>query len=262
MEPEDTIKIHKKRAMTSEKASIVKKDGHINETDFAALIGGQVIPGQGKADVSKNGFNFSLKKICKRIQVALYSRNSKNWSESSPSALMCKDILTLYPETFDKYQENKNHFKNLLRERMVAFKDHLSQLNNLKEYLSLVFTNSGEVHFIVMRDGDKQYIFDANEAIDAIVNAARIVNSKARKPGDTPEQKVLVTIPKNNDYRNLLELEIRNSSKGHYAEFLCVCNRDQLFEHLKCIIVEEVVYNDVLVVRGKAIHDFQQKIGI
>jgi hypothetical protein len=262
MEPQEIIKVHKKKAMTSEKASIVKKDGHINETDFATLIGGQVIPGQGKTDVSKNGFNFSLKKICHRIQVALYSRNSKNWSESSQSSLICKNILTLYPETFHEYQENKNHFKNLLRERMIAFKDHLSQVNNLKEYLTLVFTNSGEVHFIVMKDGDKQYVFDANEAIDAIVNAARIVNSTARKKGDTPEQKVLVTIPKNNNYRNLLELEIRNSSNGHYAEFLCVCNRDRLFEHLKKTITEEAVYKDVLVIRGKAIQDFQQKIGI
>jgi hypothetical protein len=262
MEPQEIIKVHKKKAMTSEKASIVKKDGHINETYFADLIGGQVIPGQRKPDVSKNGFKFSLKKNCKRIQWALYSRNSKNWSESSPSSLICKNILTLYPKTFEEYQENKNHFKNILRERMIAFKDHLSQINNLKEYLSFIFTMSGEVDFIVMRDGIKQYIFDANEVIDVIVDTAKIDNSKARKPGDTPEQKVLVTIPKNNKYINLLELEIRNSSKGHYAEFLCVCNRNQLFEHLKGIIVEEAVYNDILVVRGKAIHDFQQKIGI
>lgn len=54
--------IHKKKAMTSEKASIVKKAGHSNESEFADLIGGQVIPGQGKADVVKNGANFSLKK--------------------------------------------------------------------------------------------------------------------------------------------------------------------------------------------------------
>jgi hypothetical protein len=253
-------KTHKKKAMSSEKASVVKKAGHTNETEFASLIGGQVIPGQGKADVVKNGINFSLKKICKRIQVALYSRNSKHWAESSPSAMMCKDILGIYPASFDDYKSNKDHFKSILREKMVAFKDHLSDPANLKEYLGLVFTNSGEVQNIVMKDGTSQYIFDAEEAIDTIVKTAQVVNSKARKAGDTPEQKALITIPKGKGYRNLLELEIRNSSNGHYAEFLCVCNRDQLFELLKTSIVEETIFKDNLVVRGKAIQDFEQKI--
>jgi hypothetical protein len=252
--------IHKKKAMSSEKASIVKKAGHFNETEFASLIGGQVIPGQGKADVVKNGINFSLKKICKRIQVALYSRNSKHWAESSQSAMMCKDILTIYPESFDDYKNNKDHFKALLREKMVAFKDHLCDPVNLKEYLGLVFTNSGEVQYIVMKDGTNQYIFDSTEAIDTIVKCAQVVNSKARKAGDTPEQKALVIIPKGKGHRNLIELEIRNSSNGHYAEFLCVCNRDQLFELLTTSITEEAIFKDNLVVRGKAIQDFQRKI--
>jgi hypothetical protein len=253
--------IHKKKAMTSEKASIVKKAGHSNESEFADLIGGQVIPGQGKADVVKNGANFSLKKICKRIQVALYSRNSKYWAESSPSAMMCKDTLTIYPESFDLYKENKPHFKHLLRQKMIAFMQHLSNPDNLREYLNLVFTNSGEVQFIVMKDGNNQYIFDSVEAIDTIVSAAKVVNSKALKPGDTPEQKALVTIPnKGKGYRNLLEMEIRNSSNGHYAEFLCVCNRDQLFELLHASITEQAIFKEHLVVCGKAITDFEQKI--
>lgn len=251
---------HKKKAMSSEKASIVKKAGHTNETEFAALIGGWVIPGRGKVDVVKNDINFSLKKVCKRIQVALYSRNSKYWAESSPSAMMCKDILTIYPTSFDDYKANKPHFKSLLREKMIAFKDHLADPANLKEYLTLVFTNSGEVHFIVMKDGINQYVFDANEAIDAIVSVAQVVNSKARKPGDTPEQKALVTIPKGKGYINLLELEIRNSSSGHYAEFLCVCNRDALFDLLKTTIANVSVFSDVIVVCGNAAQDFQEKV--
>lgn len=251
---------HKKKAMSGEKASIVKKAGHSNETDFATLVDGKVIDGHGKTDVSKNGSNFSLKKVCKRIQVALYSRKSKYWALSSPSAMMCKDILSIYPSSFDEYNQNKSVVKSLLREKMVALKAHLSEPNNLKEYLSLVFTNSGEVHYIVMRDGDKQYVFDAEEVIDTIVKHAKIENSKARKLGDTPEQKTLITIPHGKNYKNLLELEIRNSSQGHYAEFLCVCNRDPLFNLLKKNIPNETIFNDTLVVRGAALTDFEKKI--
>jgi len=255
-----TPKIHKKKAMSSEKASVVKKAGHSNEAEFAALIGGAVIPGQGKADVVKNGFNFSLKKICKRIQVALYSRNSKHWAETSPSAMICKDTLTIYPPSFAEYKENKDHYKSLLREKMIAFKEHLSDPENLREYLSLVFTNSGEVHFIVMKDGANHYIFDAEEAIQTIVDNAKVTNSKARKAGDTPEQKVLVTIPKGKTQKNLLELEIRNSSTGHFSEFLCVCNRDSLFQLLKDTINSEVIFKDNIIARGKAILNFAEKI--
>jgi hypothetical protein len=243
-----------RKAMTSEAASIVKKAGHSNESDFASLIGGIVIKGNGKADVSKDTFKFSLKKVCNRIQVALYSRNSKNWSESSTSAMICKDILSIYPPSFEEYQANKPFHKALLQPKMVAFKDHLSKPENLKEYLRLVFTNSGDVHYIVMKDGSNQYIFDAEEAIDTIVNHAKVVNSSARKPGDTPEQKVLVTIPNGpSKYRNLLELEIRNSSAGHYAEFLCVCNRNPLFNLLNTHILDQAILKGVIIVCGNAI---------
>jgi len=254
------IKTHKKKAMSSEKASFVKKEGHFNEDDFAALIGGEKIKGTQKGDILKNGHKLSLKKICKRIQFALYGIDSENWVESSPSAVKCKNILSIYPESFAEYQGNKTHYKSLLREKMVDFKDHLSIKDNLKEYLSLVITKSGDVDYIVMKDKTNQFIFDASEVIYTIVTNSVVVNSKAIKGGDTPEQKVLITIPKGKIFVNLLELEIRNSSEGHYAKFLCVCFRDRLFELLKSCITEEKIFNDNLVVRGIAIKDFQEKI--
>jgi hypothetical protein len=253
-------KQHKKKAMSSEKASFVKKEGHSNEDEFAPLIGGEKIKGTGKGDIIKNGHKFSLKKVCKRIQFALYGKDSENWIECSPSAIKCKNILSIYPDSFTEYQGNKTNYKNLLREKMIDFKDHLSVKDNLKEYLSLVITKSGDVDYIVMKDKTDHFIFNANEAIDTIVSNAVVVNSKAIKGGDTPEQKVLITIPSGKKFVNLLELEIRNSSEGHYAKFLCVCFRDRLFELLTTCITEEKVFNDNLVVRGKAITNFQEKI--
>jgi len=254
------LKPHKKKAMSSEKASFVKKEGHSNEDDFAPLIGGEKIKGTGKADVQKNGYKFSLKKICSRIQFALYGKDSKNWIKTSPSAVKCKTILSIYPDSFAEYQENKTHYKSLLREKMIDLKDHLSVKANLREYLSLVITKSGDIDYIVMKDETRHFIFDASETIDAVVSKAVVVNSKARKAGDTPEQKVLITIPKGKGFANLIELETRNSSEGHYAEFLCVCNRDRLFELLTKSITDEQIFNENLVVRGKAIKEFEEKI--
>ena len=254
---------HKKKAMSSEKASVVKKAGHSNEDDFAALIGGSVVKGHTKPDVVKNEIGFSLKKVCKRIQFALYSRNSANWAHDSASAKICKDLLTIYPPTFEEYNTNKQHTKQQLRTKMLLLKEHLAtNPENLREYLSLVMTNHGEVEYLVMRNlDDKQYIFNANEAIDVIVKNAIVTNSQSRKPGDTPEQKTLITIPnqKESKYVNLLELETRNSSAGHYAEFLCVCNRDPLFELLVKHITEEQVFKDNMVVRGAAIEKFEER---
>jgi hypothetical protein len=252
---------HKKKAMSSEKASVVKKAGHSNEDDFAALICGSVVKGHTKPDVVKNEIGFSLKKVCKRIQFALYSRNSANWAQDSASAQICKELLTIYPPTFEEYTSNKQQTKQQLRTKMLLLKEHLAiNPENLREYLSLVMTNHGEVEYLVMRDlDDKQYIFNANEAIDVIVKNAIVTNSQSRKPGDTPEQKTLITIPKDKKYVNLLELETRNSSAGHYAEFLCVCNRDPLFALLVKHITEEQVFKDNMVVRGAAIEKFEER---
>lgn len=260
-------KTHKKKAMSSEKASHVKIAGHNNETNFVALIGGKVIPGHTKPDAEKNGFNFSLKKECKRIQFALYSRNSSYWDTSSPSAMLCKEILSIYPASFEEYQQNKSHYKGLLREKMVNLKNHLSDLDNLKEYLSLIITNVGEVHYIVFQDGPNHYIFDAVQVIDTIAINAQVENSKALKVGDNPEQKVVIkTKNSEGNFRNLIELEIRNSGNNHYAEFLAVCNRDNLLNLLKSQILEEKIFKDivhfseVLFVRGNAITNFETQV--
>ena len=254
---------HRKKAMSSEKASVVKKAGHSNEDDFAALIGGVVVKGHTKPDVVKNDIGFSLKKVCKRIQFALYSRNSTNWAQGSESAQICKDLLTIYPPTFEEYKTNKQNTKQQLRTKMLLLKEHLAtNPENLREYLSLVMTNHGEVEYLVMRDrDDKQYIFNANEAIDTIVKNAIVANSQSRKAGDTPEQKTLITIPNKNEtrYVNLMELETRNSSPGHYAEFLCVCNRDPLFDLLVKHITEEQVFKEKMIVRGSAINNFETR---
>lgn len=256
-----TSKINKKKAMSSEKASKVKKDGHSNEDEFALLLPGSfVVSGTGKTDVQYKEFSFSLKKICKRIQLALYSIKSKNWLESSPSAMLCKDCLTIYPKTFEEYTNNKNMYKELLREKMVNLKNHLSIRENLSEYLNLIIFKNGEVDFLVMKDKDSQYIYYSTEVLNVLLDNIEIFNSVAMKKGDFPEQKVIIKSKNNNNkLANLIEIEIRNSSEGHYAQMLCVCNRDNLFNLLNNNIEKTKMTNNTtsetnIVLKGESIN--------
>jgi hypothetical protein len=255
---------HKKKAMSSEKASKVKTDGHTNEDDFAKLIpGSAVIKGTGKTDVQYKSFNFSLKKICKRIQMALYTQNSKNWLESSPSSQACKRCLEIYPKTFEEYKANKTYYKDLLREKMIQLKDHLSVLENLREYLSLIMFKNEEVNFLVMKDKEQQYIYYFEDVLNTLLENVEVFNSKALKAGDVPEQKVIIKCRnEKNVLSNLFEIEVRNSSDQHYAEMLCVCNRDKLFELLNSHLKEEKIVKNSIVLRGKAIDILYDELSI
>ncbi|NCA22808.1 MAG: hypothetical protein EBS86_16960, partial [Crocinitomicaceae bacterium] len=63
--------------------------------------------------------------------------------------------------------------------------------------------------------------------IDLLTDNLVVENSKAIKAHDYANQKVILK-----NIHNVIELEIRNSSAGHYREFLCVCNRDKLMKML------------------------------
>jgi hypothetical protein len=72
--------------------------------------------------------------------------------------------------------------------------------------------------------------------------------------GDFPEQKVIIKSKNNNNkLANLIEIEIRNSSEGHYAQMLCVCNRDNLFNLLNNNIEKTKITNNNLVLKGESI---------
>jgi hypothetical protein len=254
-------KMPKKKSMSSEKASKVKKDGHSNEDDFTELLVGSLVKkGTGKADVVYKDWSFSLKKICKRIQFALYSKNSTNWLQTSPSSVLCKSCLDIYPKEYTEYNTNKPVYKEQLRSKMVLLKEHLSLSENLHEYLNLIIFKCGQVDFLVMKDVSGQYIYYNRDVLAAILENVEVTNSQVRKEGDYPEQKVIIKCKNNKDKNtNLIEIEIRNSGENHYAEMLCVCNRDTLFSLLNRVISETSTKNNV-VLKGKAVelleHEF------
>jgi len=254
-EQEDLTKTsHKKKSMTSEKASHVKKSGHKNEDDFVSIFqGAHKIKGTGKTDVRYKDYSFSLKKVCKRIQFALYTHNSDRWDDT-PISTLCKACLEIYPESYSEYLQNKVSCKDKLREKMINLKEHLTIKENLKEYLEKMIFNKEEVNFLVMKDNDNQHIYFRDDVIEILINNTSVQNSQAIKEGDTPEQKVIIKCKNNKDkFINLIEIEVRNSGSNHYAELLCVCNRDKLFDLLNENISESIEIKNNVILKGKAI---------
>jgi len=96
-----------------------------------------------------------------------------------------------------------------------------------------------------------------------LLENVEICNSKALKAGDVPEQKVIIKCRNEKDVlTNLFEIEIRNSSDQHYAEMLCVCNRDKLFELLNSHLTEEKIVKSCIVLRGKACEILYDELSI
>jgi hypothetical protein len=244
----------KKKSMSSEQASFVKKDGHQNEQEFGQLLAGSVVKtGREKADIEYNGYTFSLKKMCKRIQFALYSRKSSNWLTDTESFRLCKECLDIYPETYDMYKKNKTFYKENLREKIIALKNYLSSnTEHLREFLSwIMFKNN--VDFLVLKDHTQHYIYYSKQVVDTLVEYVQITTSQVVKRNDYPDQKVLLKCEnKNKKITNLIEIEIRNSTPQHFARLLCVCNRDVLFYLLQEKIKVEQTLVDFVVLKGDA----------
>jgi hypothetical protein len=244
----------KKKSMSSEQASFIKKDGHQNEKDFGELLSGSIVKiGREKADIEYNGYTFSLKKMCKRIQFALYSRKSSNWLTNIESFKLCKDCLDVYPETYDLYKKNKKLYKENLREKIISLKNYLStDTRHLHEFLIwIMFKNS--VDFLVLKDQTQHYIYHAKQVVNTLIDCVQIATSQVVKRNDYPDQKVLLKCEnKNKKIVNLIEIEIRNSTPQHFARLLCVCNRDVLFHLLQEKIKLGKNLGDFIILKGDA----------
>ena len=231
----------KKKAMSSEKASQVKKDGHKNEDDFSLLVGGKKITGTGKKDCLVNGKQYSLKKICKRIQFALYTKNSEYWKKTDEIHKACLECLNVYPLSFKEYTTDKHNIKLKMGEQMINLKTLLEDKENLKQLLNF-FIRNYVIDYIGFEFTAYHKIYDAITFIDYLSKNLIVENSKKRKNGEYDNQKVILKASLDGKLPvNIIELEIRNSSEKHYCEFLCVCNRDKLVKLISILPTDHMV---------------------
>lgn len=213
----------KRRAMSSEKASFVKKQGHERENEFAHLIGldnEYLNDKQAKKDVIDfNGDGHSVKSGQKKWQIFLYSANRLQndygfLSMNGMGQLLVK-CLEVFPENRIDYEGNKSLYKEKLKEPMRELCDKLQSKDRLKAFLSKAFFNGGEVQFLTIFSSidEKIRIFYYKDVVDVLAKKLSIENSKARQKGQFDAQKVIFKTDK-----TLGEIELRNDSDIHYRE--------------------------------------------
>jgi hypothetical protein len=222
----DTNKMAK-RGMTSEHASNVKREGHAREREFAALIGGNVIRGTGKADIELDGCTWSVKGAT-WAQIFLY-RGMKA-AELGPEFRECIDV---FPDDRADYLDDKGTYKAELRKKMRVIAGLLNDDDNLESFLyRAMFANS--VDYLVIQEGERFLEFDADDVVAALVEGLTISNSRG-------DQKVIFRLE---GIRAALgEIEVRNDSDQHYRELKCRFNLSRLCKFLKsrCAVNEYLV---------------------
>lgn len=238
-----------KRAMSSQKASSVKRQGHKNQDRFAQVMSGvKSNDHTGKIDIRVDEKTYSLKKECKRIQFALYTITSRRWRNTSEMSSLCKACLNVLPRTFDEYKRDATKFKSLIANQMNSLNDACQHKSRLKELLEIFIRGrSNEVRYVVFNFKGEDYIFQADEMIDTIVQNTQTRTSSKRGSDTLSSQKVVIR-----NAHNIIELEIRKSSRTHYKEFLCIANRDKLLNLLLKFITTKDYYKDKILLMGKA----------
>lgn len=96
------------RGSNSEIASNYKKKGHMDEEEFATLIGGKTIPGQQKVDViGPNGTTYSCKGGATHWQILLYSESNFKNNEWSDLGNLFRECLECFPINYSQYAQDK-----------------------------------------------------------------------------------------------------------------------------------------------------------
>ena len=198
------------KGMTTEEASLVKVAGHINEHDYATLIGGNVLTTDqtGKTDVVDSQQRRHSVKAGKKWQMFLYgeSRLSSNTifqtlGKGEIAAYMIECIAS-QPENREDREADKYSAKTALQNPMKALRYALDDTVMLRAFFLKATLEAGEVRFLAVLPSEidqrtasleekKFHVFDGKEAVDEICKRITVVNSKARNQTQTDNQKVV-----------------------------------------------------------------------
>jgi hypothetical protein len=224
----------KRRAMTSENASQVKKKGHAREQVFAELIGGVVLKGTKKADVQKGEHLYSVKSG-EWAQIFLYRKT--NTALLGPEFRAC---LNIFPDKRSDYLNNKVGYKTALQEPMRQLKAHLDEKGHLEQFLRKAMFDT-IVHFLVIARPGAFLEFQADDVCRVLTQAISVENSKARSAAQMDDQKVVFRLEGVN--KTLGEIEVRHDSDVHYNELKCRFNVPTLcsFLETRCAVNKHLV---------------------
>ena len=250
-------RIRKSRASSSDEARRYRQQGHDDALLFALAIGlnkDYKNDAKAKKDViDPSGDAHSVKSGEKKWQIFLYSeRRFEEFRVMNGIGQLLIDCIKSFPETFEKYQENKSDAKEKLKPHMVALAEKLQDKHRLKAFIGKSMFNGGEVNYLTVYETNKFHVFWGKEVEQVMVENFEVMNSKARQIGQFPEQKVIFKF----EDTNLAELEMRNDSPVHYREIRFNMYKPKAMKLLFSKIITIKNYNRKVILYGEAIKHF------
>lgn len=250
----------KRRAMTTEKARLVRADGHKDALEFALAIGltsDYKNDSKAKKDViDLSGDAYSVKSGTKRWQIFLYHKSRFETDDAFQSmngiGQLLIDCINVYPASFQEYKKNKKFYKEKLKFLMRQLCEKLQEKRRIKTFLGKSIFNGGEVNYLSVKHNGVFHVFAYKDVIDTFADYLQIENSKARNKKETSDQKVLLKY----NGENLGELEMRNSGANHYKEVLFVMNKLKVLDLLFKEISMTKKFNDGVLIYGSAVKRF------
>lgn len=250
------------RASTTDHARQYRQEGHEDALLFAYELGlGNDYRNdqQAKKDViDPSGDSHSVKSGQKKWQLFLYGRN-RFLTDDGFIALdgiggLLVHCIDAFPPSFADYERNKASAKERLQTPMRELKDRFQRKALLRAFLMKSIFNGGEVNYLTVMHDAKYHVFLNTEVIQCMGEHFEVVNSKARRPDEFDDQKVLFRFKG----QNVGELEMRNDSPVHYQEVRFNMNKRPAIELLfECIQGESYLEgSSSIVVHGKAIRRF------
>ena len=194
-----------RRAMTPDAAREKKLSGHVNERDFAKVIGGHVQRGihTDKCDVYDDRDNAHTVKAGVWWQIFLYAesrlQNNTVFRGIGNIAPIMVDCLQAFPPTFEAYESDKISCKERLREPMRLLLAELENPRTLAAFFAKAMFDGGTADYLSLFNGPANakpeekhfHIFHREDVCRILLDDLTPANSKYRKPGDTAEQKVV-----------------------------------------------------------------------
>ena len=264
-----------RRAMSSKKASQVKVHGHVNERQFAALVGGHVNKGThtDKKDVMDQNDGPHSVKAGTWWQIFLYGRDrfSSNtiFKGLGNTAGILVDCIDAFPENRDDFHgARKDAAKQALRPHMRRMLAELQQPHIGPAFFDKALFDGGSADYLSVYPGSavdpfgqkKFHIFHKDDVIRALMSDVTFANSRAIKAGDVPEQKVVLKSSiAGRAGRQIGEIEIRNDSKVHYRQAKFRLRSEDVMKILKSHLPPPARMSNWICTYGKATSPFSRQ---
>jgi len=254
----------KRKAMTSEKASWVKRKGHEDAREFAEALGiGKEFRSdpQAKKDVIDfEGYSYSVKSGEKKWQIFLYGENRfrKDYIFKGMNGLgeIFLECINSFPKFRHEYLKNKRIYKERLQKPMRKLCAKLQEKRLLGAFIDKSMFNSGEVDFLVIKHEGVFHVFWGEDVVKIFVENFKVENSKAKSKNQMDDQKVIFKVQN----KTIGEIEMRNDSEVHYREIKFWLDKKRTFNLLQANFKRKKKFNNKIILYDKAINKLLKKL--